>query len=71
MEFWVLFRRYISARALLDRLLAVGGVVGWLVMVAVGDSLLSSHTQRKKKLDILTANIKLVPRKSMLLISRI
>ena len=41
-------------------------VVGWLLMVVVGLSLLSSHTQRKrkKKSDILRARMKLPPRNS-------
>ena len=46
------------------------GIAGWLV--AVGNSLLSSHAQRrkKKKLDILIAKIKLAPRNMRPLINR-
>ena len=57
---------YINTRALRGR------VGCWLI--AVGHRLLSSHKQsrnkEKKKLDILTAKIKLAPRNSMPLISR-
>jgi hypothetical protein len=47
-------------------------VVGWLLLVAVGCSLSSSHVQRdkKKKLVILTGKIKLAPRNLTPLISR-
>lgn len=56
LESWELLRGYINARALEEQLGC------WLV--AVGSSLLSCHLQRrnkKKKLDILTAKIKLAP----------
>jgi hypothetical protein len=48
-------------------------VVGWLLLVVVGHSLLNSHVQRRKErkeLDILIAKIKLAPRNSMPLINR-
>jgi hypothetical protein len=57
LEFWGVFRGYINVNALRSM------VGGWLVWVAVGYSLLSSHVRRRnkemKKLAILTLKIKL------------